>query len=309
MKKRLIVSKIIKSLFITLLLFCFYVNTSNGKMFLLPFLICSIAIFLKNISLLFNKSKYVDLFNKIFVLFFLMFWFGILVFWCYICIVNKQYTSLIFSIPFWLASIFIIKKFLFKSDNQKSKSKINLSIIISGFLVSIVFISGVLMLFFGIRDTYKLNNNTRGFITTNGYYKDYEIYSSDNDRTTYKLNYVYEVDSIEYEVSTDYGTNTIPEADSVREVKYNPDNPSESILVGLNNKKGFIYVGTFFVLGSIPFMLFGLMMLGLFDKVKIDIMGVYIGVAFLIIGTLIILLQNEETFSLLETIKTMGLWF
>lgn len=165
------------------------------------------------------------------------------------------------------------------------------------------------MLFFGIRDTYKLNNNTRGFITTNAYYKDYEIFNSDKDKTTYKLNYVYDVDGIEYEVSTDYGLGTIPDINSIREVKYNPDNPSESILVGLNNKKGLIYAGAFFVLGSIPFILFGLMMLGLFDKVKIDVIGTYIGFAFLIIGIGIILLQNAETFVLLETIKNMKLWF
>lgn len=73
MKKGLITSRIIKSLFITLL-FYFYVNTSNGKIVLLPFLICSVANFFKNISLLFNKSKYIDLFNKVFTLSFLLFW-------------------------------------------------------------------------------------------------------------------------------------------------------------------------------------------------------------------------------------------
>lgn len=308
MKKGLITSRIIKSLFITLL-FYFYVNTSNGKIVLLPFLICSVANFFKNISLLFNKSKYIDLFNKVFTLSFLLFWPCSLIFWCYTSIVNKQYSSLIFSIPFWLASVFIIKKFLFKSDNKIHKLNINLNIIIPCILVSITFISGILMLFFGIRDTYKLNNNTRGFITTNAYYKDYEIFNSDKDKTTYKLNYVYDVDGIEYEVSTDYGLGTIPDINSIREVKYNPDNPSESILVGLNNKKGLIYAGAFFVLGSIPFILFGLMMLGLFDKVKIDVIGTYIGFAFLIIGIGIILLQNAETFVLLETIKNMKLWF
>lgn len=309
MKKGLITTQIVKNIFITMLLFYFYFNTSNGKVILLPFLICSVAVLLKNISLLFNKSKYVDLFNRVFTLSFLIFLFGALIFWCYTSIVNKQYNSLIFSIPFWLASIFIIRKFLFKANNKNHKSKINLNIIIPCFLVSIAFISGVLMLFFGIRDTYKLNRNTKGYITTNAYYKDYEIFSSNKEKTTYKLKYIYEVDDIKYEVSTEYGTNYIPDENSVREVKYNPNNPSESILVGLNNKKGLIYVGAFFVLGTIPFILFGLMMIGLFDKVKIDVIGTYIGFAFLIIGIGIILLQSAETFVLLETIKSMKIWF
>ncbi len=309
MRKGIITSQIIKSIFITLLLLYFYINTSTGKVILLPFLICSIAVLLKNISMLFNKSKYIDLFNKVFTFSFLLFWFGILIFWCYTNIVNKQYNSLIFSIPFWLVSIFIIKKFLLKTDNKSHNSKINLNIVLPCILVGITFVSGILMLLFGIKDTHKLNSNTRNFTTTNGYYKDYEIYSSNKNGITYKLKYVYNVDGIEYEISTDYGSNYIPDKNSVRKVKYNPNNPSESILVGLNNNKGLIYAGTFFILGSIPFILFGLMMLGLFDKVKIDVIGAFIGFALLIIGIGIILFQNAETFALLETIKVMGIWF
>lgn len=309
MRKGLIMGQIVKNIFITLLLLYFYVNTSNSKIILFPFLICSCAILLKNISLLFNKSKYVDLFNKIFALSFLLFWFKILIFCCYISIVKKQYTFLIFSIPFWLASIFIIKKVLFKSDNKKSKSKVNFGIVITCFLVGTVFISGIVMLFFGIKDTYKLNKSTRGFVTLNAYYKDYEIYGSNENGITYKLNYVYTINGVEYKVSTDYGTNYIPDENSVRVVKYNPADPSKSILVGLNNKKGFIYGGAFFILGSMPFILFGLMRLGLFDKVKFDIIGAYVGFTFLIIGIGLISIQNAETMSLLETIKSMRLWF
>lgn len=165
------------------------------------------------------------------------------------------------------------------------------------------------MLFIGIRDTYKINRSTKDFITINAYYKDYEIYNSNKNGVTYRLKYIYFVDDVEYEVLTEYGTNYIPDINSIRLVKYNPTNPSDSILVGLNNKKVLIYIGAFFVLVSIPFILFYLMMIGLFDKVKIDIIGVYAGFAFFIIGIGIILLQSSETMSLLEAIKFMGLWF
>lgn len=113
-KKALIISKIVKNIFIILILFYFYFNTSNGKVILFPFLICSVSMLLRNIFLLFNKLEYVDLFNKVFTLSFLLFWLGVLIFLCYISIVNKNYTLLIFSIPFWIVSIFIIKNFFKK---------------------------------------------------------------------------------------------------------------------------------------------------------------------------------------------------
>lgn len=306
MKKLLITKQIIKNIFIVLILIYFYINTSSNKIFFIPFIICSILVLLRNIFLLFNKSKYIEFFNKFYTIIFFLFWGVFLIYWCYMNIVNKDYILLIYSIPFWLISIYIIKKKFLKINNRKLN--INWKIVISGFMVFIVFILGILMLFIGIKDTYKLNQKTKNYITTKGYYNDYEIYISDKDGTTYKLTYIYIVDGIEYEVSTDYGTNYIPDKNSVRDVKYNPDNPSKSMLVGLNNKKVLIYFGAFFVLGSIPFILVGLMMLGLFDKVKIDIIGTYVGFAFLIVGIGIVLIQNAETMSLLETIKTMKLW-
>ena len=69
-----------------------------------------------------------------------------------------------------------------------------------------------------------------------------------------------------------------------------------------------IYGGAFFVLGSLTFVIFGLTALGLFDKVKIDVLGTYIGFVFVIIGIGIFLIQNGTTMSLLETIKNMKFW-
>ena len=72
------------------------------------------------------------------------------------------------------------------------------------------------------------------------------ILKYDND-ITYKLTYIYEVDDIQYSITTDYGTNYIPEENSIREVKYNPSNPEEALLVGTNNSNSLIYFGLFFV--------------------------------------------------------------
>lgn len=119
-----------------------------------------------------------------------------------------------------------------KEKIKKKKSKFNFPIIISCFLVLLILIVGITCLYFGIKDTYKLNKITREYMTTNGYFKDYEMYSTSKDDTTYKLFYTFEIDEKEYKISTDYSVGYIPEANSVRKIKYNPN---EAVLVGTNS--------------------------------------------------------------------------
>lgn len=109
--------------------------------------------------------------------------------------------------------------------------KMDFRMVISFLLVCSVLIIGIVCLWFGIKDTYKLNKITREYSTTNGYFKDYEIYNKSRDGITYRLFYTYEIEEKEYTIATDYGVGMIPEKNSIREVKYNPDNPSEAILV------------------------------------------------------------------------------
>lgn len=177
----------------------------------------------------------------------------------------------------------------------------------------VVLLLGIVFLFIGIKDTYKQNKITKDYITTNGYFIDYKIYNSNknskgNKSTTYQLIYVYEVDGMKYTVSTDYGVGYIPEKNSMREVKYNPSNPEESILVGTNSKNFLIYFGGFFMPGSIGFILGALYIKGVFDNMKINIMQLYFGFTFLIIGIGFILFQNGTTSSFLGTVKSLGIW-
>ena len=44
-----------------------------------------------------------------------------------------------------------------------------------------------------------------------------------------------------------------------------------------------------------------------FDKIKIDVLGTYVGLLFFIIGIGIILFQTGTTTSFIETIKSFGL--
>lgn len=311
LKKSIMTSRLVYSIIVTLLLLYFYVKTSNGKLILIPFLICSTSLLIKNVLLLLNKNKCVVILNKIFTIGFLLFWFGFLMFWCYASVNNKEYSLLLFSIPFWISGIYVIKKRFIKASNKivsNKKLKISFRIIISCLLVILALLSGILMLFFGIKNTYKINKQTKNYLITNGYYTNYEIYKTDKEGTSYKLIYTYQVDNKEYTISTNYGTNYIPEENSIREVKYNPNNPKDAILVGTNNSNTLIYAGAFFILGSLTFVIFGLTILGVFDKFKIDIIGTYIGFVFLIIGLGVILIQNGTTMSLIETIKSFGLW-
>lgn len=62
------------------------------------------------------------------------------------------------------------------------------------------------------------------------------------------------------------------------------------------------------MLGGSVFVLATLYITGIFDNIKINIFGLYIGIVVLIIGIGIILFQNGITSSLTETVKSMGLW-
>ena len=309
MKKNIYFSRLIYIIFVTLILISIFIKTPNNKIILIPFLICSISLLGKNLFLILNKEKNSKLFHKIFIFSFFIFFFGFIFYWCYLSIINKTYSSLIFAIPFILIGIYFVKKKLFKNTNKNiKKTTFNPKVIISTLLVILVLLIGIVLLFLGIKNTYILNKKTKDYIITNSYFSSYDIYSSDEDDITYKLTYIYEVDDIQYSITTDYGTNYIPEENSIREVKYNPSNPEEALLVGTNNSNSLIYLGIFFVFGSFTFILGYLSVMGYFDKFKIDVIGTYLGIIFLIIGIGIILVQNGTTMSLIETIKSFGLW-
>ena len=123
MKKSIYISKLIRSILITIFVFWVFMQNQNYKLFILPFFICSVAVVFKNLFLILEKHKLVDLFNKIYMISFLLFWFGFLIYAGYNSIIKKTYSLLIFSIPFWIIGINLVKKNFFKSNNLKHKSK------------------------------------------------------------------------------------------------------------------------------------------------------------------------------------------
>lgn len=113
-KKILLIPKLITSLIITLFLLYILINSSDNitKIVIIPFLICSFTTVGRNIFIMLEKTKYIKLFTKIFILSFLVFWFGVLFYGCYRCYLDKNYSVILFSIPFWLIGILLIKKYL-----------------------------------------------------------------------------------------------------------------------------------------------------------------------------------------------------
>ncbi len=322
MKKSIFITNIIRAIFTSMILV--FVLTKNEQLNLRlmigSFLLLTICYIAQNLCNLFNRPIGAKIFHKLFVVIFLSFGACFLIAWSYAWIQSKQYFPLIFTIPFWIFIIYIFCKSLLeiKTDSKqvKKKNKFDFRIIVSCFLVFSILLSGIICLAIGIRGTYQTSKKTKNYLTTTCYYRDYEIYNSYDkkdhggveNRTTYRLIYAYEVNDKEYHIKTDYGNGTIPSKNSSRKIKYNPNNPSEAVFIGTNANNGLIYFGTFFLLGGTVFIFIFLYAKGVFDKVKINILGLYIGFVFFIVGIGLIAFQRGEVSSLMEVIKRMGAW-
>lgn len=219
MRKSYFTSKLISSIFITIVLCYFMVKTPSPKIIFVPFLTCAISLAGKNLALILDKKNLAIVFSKLFVVGFLLFWFGFLVVAGYICIRDKNYSMLLFSVPFWFAGIYIIKNKLLnikrKKDNKPNKSfRLPFGIVISVALVLIALLVGIMLLVQG-------------------------IFKSD---------------------------------------------------------MGMIFAGAFFAFGAFTFVLAALTVKGYFDKLKIDVLGLYIGVLFTVIGIGIVVMIYRQEF-------------
>lgn len=227
MKKRFFSSKLITAIFTTILLLYFMTKTTSPKIIFVPFLICSVSMAGKQIGLIMNRTRWVAIFDKLFKGGFLLFLFGFLIVACYISIRDKNYSLIIFSLPFWLVGIYLVKK---KLLNIQSKSKaaepLSFAMIVSAGLVLIALLAGIVILILGI----------------------------------------------------------------------------------IRMDTTLIFIGGFFTFGAFTFVLAALTALGYFDKHKIDVLGLYIGILFVIIGIGIPAIKYRETLSILETIQVFGFW-
>ena len=98
---------------IVTLVWAFPKNNLAGKIFILPFLICAIAIFLESVFLLFNKKKLANIFMYIFRVVFFIYVYGFLGYSSYYAIVNKTYSLFIPICIFLVFSVYFIYKAFF----------------------------------------------------------------------------------------------------------------------------------------------------------------------------------------------------
>jgi len=103
------VKKTITALIVSILLSYVLINT-NDKLTIIvviPFLMFAISMFIKNICLILKKNKLAKIFDKIMVISFFVYYFGFLIYWDYVSLINKDYVALICSLIAWAGGIFI----------------------------------------------------------------------------------------------------------------------------------------------------------------------------------------------------------
>ena len=141
---------LIKSIVLTALLVYFMSKSESQKVIFLPFLFCSIAMLGKSIGLILGKEPIAVFFDKVFKGSFLLFWFGFLLAAGYIGVRDQRYGMLLFSLPFWGIGLHLVKTKLLGSKMKNTDgANLNFAMIVSGGLVSIAVLSGLVLLIWG----------------------------------------------------------------------------------------------------------------------------------------------------------------
>lgn len=300
MKTKSIVSLLYSLAFSLFICYILVVN-KEFAVIIIPFLMAGISMFLKNLFILLGKKRYIEKFSKLYVISVIIYVLIFVGYFAYTSILDKNYGMLVILVPFLIIVVLIIRS---KIMNKSNAFMLKL---IPVLLVSICMIAGCFLLVTGIKDTYEMSIKTKGYETIQAYFSEYDIYSQDKDGTTYQLIYQYRVNDEVYSIKTDYGSNYIPELNSIREVKYDVSNPSKALLVGTNSHNLKIFMGAFFMLGSFTFVLAYLYIKGYFDHIKIDVVGTYMAIVTILFGIGMIVIHIGTTLSLMKTIESLGL--
>ena len=118
MRNTLIARKLAKAIIAAILLLFFMLKTASPKIIFIPFLLCAFASIGKNLGLLFHQKNLAIFFDKLFKIVFFLSWFGFLAIACYIMIRDDNLRMIPFTVPFWLAGFFFVKRKFFKKNTQ-----------------------------------------------------------------------------------------------------------------------------------------------------------------------------------------------
>ncbi len=157
------------------------------------------------------------------------------------------------------------------------------------FLPILALLIGVFFLGLGIYET--ATSNTKDYAETVGYYnystiaekEHYDSIKNKHYATTYHLTYQYAVDGEVYYVTTDYTTSLEPSYGEEIRILYDAENPENAVVGGPAKRNNFLMIfGIFFILGSLPFLVF---LFGNNEKSpKVDKMGVLMGSIVAVMG-------------------------
>lgn len=99
--------------------FLFKTNDLLSKIVISLFLLFGTSFCVRNILLVFKKNKLAEKISKIYVIAFFIYWYGFLIYWDYVSILNKDIMSVLFSLIMWLAGGYFIYKRFFKKKEEK----------------------------------------------------------------------------------------------------------------------------------------------------------------------------------------------
>lgn len=155
MKYPMAVRNFIVSAFVTGLLTYFMCKSPSPKIIFVPFLICGLSLAGKSLMQMTGKEKWAAVFHKLFILGFLLFWFGFLAVAAFICIRDKSYGMLLFTLPFWFVGGYLVwSKLLgkkWKPGKKSTSSPFRFAFVVSTILVTIAVLAGIFLFVLGIQ--------------------------------------------------------------------------------------------------------------------------------------------------------------
>lgn len=166
---------------------------------------------------------------------------------------------------------------------KRKKFHLDIRIVVSLFLVSVLVISGIWMIVTGVKEMSETKRETKGYEVVEGYFYDYMLeeeggYDAVRDKhtaATYKLIYTYNVNGIDYTVVSDYSTSVLPSQGSAKNICYNPENPSDAFIQGSTSYVMMIAMGLFFA--GVPLLIISAIVIPMKVKTKFEITGMIFG--------------------------------
>lgn len=110
--------KFITSIAVAGILFKVLFNTNDlmTRIVVIPFLVFAVALGMKNTLIMMNKRDLAIKVSKVYVVAFLIYWFGFLIYWDYASFMDGDYMKILYSVPFWLGGIYFTYKRLLKKQ-------------------------------------------------------------------------------------------------------------------------------------------------------------------------------------------------